>query len=343
IRYLTREELGPIPETVEAFLQQLGGPTWIHIKGQNSHRNRVLVTLLHGNEPSGCIALHQWLREDQQPIVDLYCFIASVAAALTPPLFSHRMPVGRRDLNRCFKPPFEGPEGALARACLEQIEQLRPEAVVDIHNTSGDGPAFGVSACESRAHNALTACFTHRLVITDLQMGALLEAARDDLPLVTVEVGGSQEESSHQVAYEGLCHYFFTDNLYAPDISAEVFEVLKHPLRLELTEGASISYNNRPQAGFDVTISDDIERHNFGLVTTETTLGWLGEQGLRALSVIDAQGQNRVEQYFASVQNALRPHQPLKLFMATPNPELAAGDCLCYFLPLGPAQETARS
>lgn len=212
-RYLEWTTRQPVPETIEAFLASLGGPTWLHIPGKRNDRCRVVTTLLHGNEPSGAMALHRWLREGRQPAVDLHCFIASVEAALTGPLFTHRMLPGHPDLNRCFKAPFAGREGAIARECMAHIEQLQPEAVVDIHNTSGDGPAFGVSACDKPAHNALAACFTHRMVITDLRMGALFEATRDALPMVTVEVGGNQEEAAHQTAYEGLCHYAGSDDV----------------------------------------------------------------------------------------------------------------------------------
>lgn len=336
VRHFTRAELMPLAPGVEAFLERLGGPSWISVAGRDRRRCRVLVTLLHGNEPSGVIALHRWLGSGEQPAVDVHCFVASVEAALTAPRFTHRMLPGRADLNRCFKPPFEGTQGAIAQSCLNRLEQLEPEAVVDIHNTSGDGPAFGVTAYDKPALSTLVACFTHRLVITDLRMGALLEAARDDLHIVTIEVGGSQEPASHETAYDGLRRFVTIPDLYAADLATELFEVLKHPLRLELASDATLTYNDHPQEKFDVTISADIEQHNFGTVTPGIRLGWLGATGLSGLRVPDGNGGNLVSCYFTADAANLRPRVPLKVFMATPNPELAAGDCLFYFVPADP-------
>ena len=132
------------PADVEGFLRQLGGPAWITVPGRDRSRCRVVSTLLHGNEPSGARAVLAWLRSGVEPAVDTVFFIGSVAAALEPPGFAHRTLFGERDLNRCFLPPFQGPEGELAREVLARIRALRPEALVDLHNTTGHTPPYGV-------------------------------------------------------------------------------------------------------------------------------------------------------------------------------------------------------
>lgn len=332
VRFLAAEELDPIPKQVDQFLQRLGGPAWITLRGADSSRCRVVTTLLHGNEPSGVIAMHRWLKEKHRPQVDLHCFIASVEAALTPPLFSHRSLPDRADLNRCFNPPFDSPEGLLAQSCLQQIRRLQPEAVIDIHNTSGDGPAFAVSAEEQPLYNALATCFTHRMVITDLRFGALLEHTSGELPIVTIEVGGNQEPASHQLAYEGLCNYLLDEDIFAEADSSGLFELLKHPLRLELADHASLTFGAKKIPAFDVTLSDDIEQHNFGLVTGDTVLGWLNRPTLDPLTVTTPSGEEIKDHFFSAADGCLRPLRPLKLFMATPNPEIAASDCICYFV-----------
>ena len=103
-----------IPESVEAFLQSLAGPTLIRLDGRDNSRCRFVVTLLHGNEPSGLKAIHQLLRDGFQPEVTTLMAIVSVSAALAPPLFSHRFLSHQRDMNRLFSPPFEGAQAALA-------------------------------------------------------------------------------------------------------------------------------------------------------------------------------------------------------------------------------------
>ena len=46
------------------------------------------------------------------------------------------------DLNRCFSYPSQAPVYQRARAIRQAIAEVEPECVVDLHNTSGSGPAF---------------------------------------------------------------------------------------------------------------------------------------------------------------------------------------------------------
>ena len=81
---------------VQEFLEILGGPACLFLEGEDGSRTRALVTLLHGNEPSGAIALHRWLRSGQRPAVNVVCVLASVAAALEPPPCAEIRPPGTR-------------------------------------------------------------------------------------------------------------------------------------------------------------------------------------------------------------------------------------------------------
>ena len=55
-----------------------------------------------------------------------------------------------------------------------------PEAVIDLHNTSGSGPSFGVCTHMDRQHDALVSLFTQRLIVSNLGLGALMEISEDD-------------------------------------------------------------------------------------------------------------------------------------------------------------------
>ena len=334
ISYLKEKEIKPVAQNAEEFLQTLKTPTWIHIKGKDSKRCRVITTLLHGNEPSGFIGLHQCLLENIVPETDIHCLVASVPAALKTPSFSNRMLTGHRDLNRCFLPPFDDEQGQLAKEILVHINKLSPEAVIDIHNTSGDGPSFGVSTISNASHIALTAFFSHRLVITNIQLGALMEIATEDFHVITVEVGGREEPSSHETAYQGLCHYMSALNIMDSNIVSEVFETLRHPVRLEIKKDKLLSYGVELETGMDVTMVEEIEKYNFGEIPPNKHLGWLGKEGIEALTVKGPNEQELIEHYFKADGNELRTLIPMKLFMATPDPKLAIGDCLFYLVPM---------
>ena len=79
-----------IGDNVEQFLRILGGPACIFLDGEDPARTRAIVTLQHGNEPSGVMALFRWLKSARRPSVNVVCIVASVHAALESPLFSHR-------------------------------------------------------------------------------------------------------------------------------------------------------------------------------------------------------------------------------------------------------------
>ena len=98
---LTSEILG---DSYLDFLQQLGGPAWFTVKGRDTSRRRVIVTLLHGNEPSGLKAVHALLSQEIVPATDLGILVAGRILPCVKTL-THRYIPGERDLNRCFKPP----------------------------------------------------------------------------------------------------------------------------------------------------------------------------------------------------------------------------------------------
>lgn len=315
---------------VEAFLAWMGGPTCFLLEGDDPTRTRALVTLLHGNEPSGVMALFRWLKSGQQPAVNVVCIVASVAAALEPPLFSHRMLPRARDLNRCFMPPFEDAQGVLAEEILEILRMHRPEAVVDMHNTSGSGPSFGVCTHMDTQHDALVSLFTQRLIISNLGLGALMELSERSCPTVTVEVGGRLDEDAHALAYDGLCRYFLTEQVLVPAETDWGLELLRDPIRLELNDNVTLTYAEVPQDNYDITLKPDIEHHNFGGVTPDTLLGWARAPERQLFSAQDAGGRCAVTRMVRIIDGEIYPAQRLKLFMITNNAAIAHADCLFY-------------
>lgn len=328
--FIRNPEADRVGNNVEAFLRGLNGPACIFIDGRDQDRTRAMVTLLHGNEPSGVMALHRWLKSGQRPAVNVVCVVASVMAALEPPLFSNRMLPRARDLNRCFRPPFDDAQGVLAEEILEILRMHNPEAVLDVHNTSGSGPSFGVCTHMDRQHDALVSLFTQRLIVSNLGLGALMEISDDRVPTVTVEVGGRLDEQAHELAYEGLCRYFLQDTVLDQGETDWGLELLRDPIRLELNNNVTLTYADRPQASYDVTLKTDIEHHNFGSVAPDTLLGWASGPERSLFSALDVGGSCAVTRLVRIDNGELYPAQPLKLFMITNNAAIAYSDCLFY-------------
>ena len=320
------------------FLQTLAAPALIRLQGKNRQRCRAFCTLLHGNEPSGLQAIINFLHSGQVPAVNVDIFIASVPVALRAPAFSHRMLAGRQDLNRCFRPPFDGEEGKLAQVILQFIEAAQPECLIDMHNTSGSGPAFGVAITDDANHLALTSLWTNDLIMTDLRLGALMELSEASVPTVTIECGGARDHPSLIIAEEGLQRYFHNDEVLATPGSQYGVTCFRNPVRLELRPGYSLAYQDFSfyQEAFsgeaDVIMPLDADRLNYGSVPAGEAVAWLGPKKAKALTAKDHFGQERLHEHFLVKHDQLLARHPLKLFMVTTNARIARKDCLFYFI-----------
>jgi len=325
----------PLPnqvgETVEAFLGQMANPTVFWFPGKDPSRTRAVSTLLHGNESSGVRALHRWIRESHKPEVNLLCFVVAVKAALMEPHFSNRCVTGWRDVNRCFQPPFLGPDGAVADGLLSELRRIKPEALIDVHNTSGRSPAYGVTTALGPRQEFLTSLFSDHLIVTDLRLGTLMEATEMEWPTVTIECGGANNHLSHEVAYQGLVRYASAQTL---DTQPRGVTVAHHPLRVEIRQGFTIAYGLEPVPGADITLHTEVDLYNFGILSSQDRLGWLGKKGLEALLTKDAQGRDLSTEIFATQNGDLRLTQPSRIMMATTRPDIAESDCLFYVLPV---------
>jgi len=319
-----------VGKTVEDFLVKMGEPTFLWLPGLDATRTRAVSTLLHGNEPSGVRAIHRWIKAGQQPQVNVLCFIGAINAALTEPRFSHRCAPEGKDLNRCFRSPFEGPEGAMAQAMLQELRHAQPEALIDLHNTSGRSPAYGVSTLNRDIQERLTGIFCDHLVITDLRLGTLMEATEYDWPTVTIEAGGAKDPQADELAFRGFTRYVLAKDF--SDFSSPV-TVVQHPIRVELQEDATLAYSHAPVPDVDLTLSPHVDRLNFGLLSRQKRLGWVGKRGLDALWAKNALGQNLTSAIFSVQHGELRLAHPSRLMMVTTNADIAKSDCLFYILP----------
>ena len=319
-----------IPQDPLVWLEQLGGPTSIWLNGKDRSRTRAVVTLLHGNEPSGMLAVHRLIREEVTPVTNILIVLASVEAALLEPTFRYRSYPGERDMNRSFNPPFSDSAGRIAQQLLRLLERYQPEAVLDVHNTSGKSPSFAVSTEQSLPHETLAAMFTERLVITELRMGSLMEQTEPKMPVVTIECGGAQEQAAHDLAYAGLKQFMETQSLFEIEHGLDM-DIYHDPVRLELEQDLRLAFAPQPVLGVDITMLDQVDQFNFTLVPPGTLLGWVkGPDVLEHLRVADARGNNRFEQFFELCGNRLQTNATQKLFMVTTRPDIALSDCLLY-------------
>jgi succinylglutamate desuccinylase len=310
------------------FLRILKNPTWITVPGKDTSRSRAIVTLLHGNEPSGLKAVHNFLKSGEQPATNLGIFVASVNAALHPPILSHRFLPGEEDFNRCFNPPVNTRQRTLAKNLLEKLRDFAPEAVVDTHNTSGRSLPFAVSVSADKRSCQLTQRFTHRLVVIDQALGTLVEQREGDCPIVTIEFGGFSDPEADDLAIRSLHAFISAEQLFSGE--SLPMQVLSRPLRLEINRQTILHYASASQPAADITILDTIDQLNFSRLSPGTVLGWLSTKNLAKLNVVDAQGEDLTSIFFAEEAGHLVTLKTITLFMATTDPDVAHQDCLLY-------------
>ncbi len=333
-RYWYEPSMSELGRSVIECLQTIKGPAHFHIPGADRSRSRAMVTLLHGNEPSGLTALLRTIEKRVEPAVDLHCFVVNVQAAIAEPIFFYRTLPGYRDLNRCFNGPFDDETGRLAEALLQRLEKIKPEAVIDLHNTSGSGPAFAVATHMDEHHDALASVFTQRMIVTDLKLGALMEISDRLCPTITIECGGAQDEASMLMAEDGLRRYFTLDSVLKPLPADFDLDYYHNPIRLELKDrvNGKIDFAEDPSEHSAITFFPNVERFNFATVAPGDPFGWVNGNEAELFSAKDTDGVERFSEYF-HVQNGLFEAKcRLKLFMVTTNPIIAKSDCLFYFV-----------
>jgi len=325
----------PAPDAIaagaEAFLAELPGSTVIRVPGRDPTRARAVVTLLHGNEPSGFRAVHGWLRRGLVPAVDAVIVLAAVAAARVPPGFAHRMLPGGRDLNRCFRPPFAGVEGAWAAEVLRVLRAARPEALVDLHNNTGHNPAYGVGTRVDDVRLGLTALFARRFVHSTIALGALAEVTADELNAVTIECGRAGDRVADEIAAAGLARFLGADALPLDGPPADM-TILADPIRVAVRPGTRIAFGELPDRVVDLTLRGDVDRHNFEALLPGVPVGWLRAGADWPLVAAGADGEDVSRDYFVVRDGLLTTRRAMVPIMMTTNVTAALEDCLFYMV-----------
>ncbi|MEI6894333.1 MAG: succinylglutamate desuccinylase/aspartoacylase family protein [Colwellia sp.] len=339
INYLKDPSGHALHADYEQFLLSMTGPTVIDISGKDHTRCRVFNTLLHGNEPSGLIAMHRYLTEvliEHKPTTNLRFIICSVEAATYKTLFSQRYLKGGMDINRCFGAGKSNDtlHGYYQRASLieQAIREVMPEMVIDLHNSSGPSPSFAKCSVITSEALSLVSLFCQTLVLSDLNINTIMEQ-NFNCPFITIECGGFKDEQSHEVAFSGISQVTQCEDIrYIED--DRLVEVIYHPLRLQLKGKTELSFAQHDEGNSGVTLKANIECFNFGSAHQDEMLGWVDADGLNNLQLLDKYGKDVIDKYFYIRENQLVCRHNLRIFKATTNLDTAINDCLFYVVKL---------
>jgi hypothetical protein len=259
--------------------------------------------------------------------------ICSVEAAQSLPAFSHRYLINGIDINRCFDTKLSRGYYLRAKLIAQAIEEVSPELVVDLHNTSGSGPAFAV--CIEITGNALAiiSLFCQSVIISGIKLGALMEQ-NFNCPVITVECGGAQDKLAHQVAFQGIKQLAEMNDINpsAKQSIKPLVRVIHQPLRVKLRAEICLHYAWSNEGYTGVTLLPSIEQTNFDGAKRGQSLGWIDELALDNLELVDDDQNNVIDDYFIAKDNKFICKQDMKIFMATKNKAIAKADCLFYIV-----------
>ena len=145
------------------------------------------------------------------------------------------------------------------------------------------------------------------MVIADVFLGALMEADINNIPIVTIECGGSKDPLADEIAFNGFELFVHLNDLFEPE---QPPKVLHSPLRVELDESCNLSYGYEMHNGVDLLMPPDIDQLNFGRLSEGHGIGQVGPKGLSVLSARSANGTLSVEELFREEGGALLSTAP---------------------------------
>jgi hypothetical protein len=207
------------------------------------------------------------------------------------------------------------------------IQQCKPELIVDLHNTTGRSSAFSVSRYECPLELALNSFFCARMILTRLKVGSIMDQDFG-CPFLTLECGGANDETAHQVAYHGIealawCDDFSLGHHFWP------VQVMEHPMRVEIMAGTTLAFDAKNQPEIDLCLVDDIENRNLDITPADHCLGWVNVDK-PVIKVLNEDGYVVPIEPFKIENNKLLTRCDLQLFMASTSVDAVMNDCLFY-------------
>lgn len=328
---MSESELQVLSSLPEDFLQcgsrdlykVLGGPTLIHLPGNQPGPPLFICTLLHGNETTGIEALQIILEcYGGCPPRPVSIFIGNVSAAQ----YGERFLSGQPDYNRIWT-GGQGHEYRTARHVLELMKDLEVCACIDIHNNTGRNPHYAIIATRETPHLALACKFSDRVVYATYPDTSCSVAFSELCPSITVEAGvvGDASGVDHVLSFLGACFesdVWLEQDLHDIDLYHTVAVV-------RVREDCSIGLLGE---NTDVELLPDVDSFNFNMLQPGTKLG-IARNGSGDCLTVQSDDPNIVlSDYLVTVDGELRTAKQIMPAMLTTDCDIIKMDCLCYLM-----------
>lgn len=328
---------GLLDAETTALNDLLGGPVLIHLKGRRDPP-LFLSIMLHGNEPSGFMALCRVLkrykagggREDLPRSLSI--FIGNVSAAEQ----NARRLEGQPDYNRVWPGCADGgsPEQAMMADIVETMRGRGVFASVDIHNTTGPNPHY---ACINRTDAPflyLASLFSRTIVYFGLPKGVQAMAFAALCPAVTIECGQAVDERSvaHAAEFIDACLHLshFPDHPVPP----HDYELFHTVARVTVPDTVTFDFDAGGDGGeeVDIRFRKDLDQMNFTEMGAGTEIAEIHGDGTARLGIENEEGEILDDRYLRYQDGKILINAAVMPSMLTHDSTIIRQDCLCYFM-----------
>ncbi|MGR9044029.1 MAG: M14 family metallopeptidase [Gammaproteobacteria bacterium] len=315
------------PESVHSLLPE---PTLIHLPGKQAAPLFISV-MLHGNEPTGLLALQALLKKYQDQTLPraLSMFFGNTAAASR----GLRRLENQPDFNRIW-PGTElpaSPETCLAERIFNEMKARHVFASIDVHNNTGFNPHY---ACINKLDNRFLqlGSLFGRLIVYFLRPKGVQSAAFATIcPAVTLECGrpGQQHGVEHALEFLNCCLHL--SELPDHPVRHQEIDLYHTVAQVKIKDSISFSFQ---QPDVDLLLDKDLECMNFNEIPPGTIWGKVNNNKLSSLPLLamDENGENISTHYFSINDNELHINRKTMPSMLTLDERVIKQDCLCYLM-----------
>jgi succinylglutamate desuccinylase len=340
-------ELSHIPEGFEDCSPEnlhsvLSGPTLIHLEGRRKQPLFVSV-LLHGNEPTGLLAIQLLLKKLQGKTLprSISIYVGNVSAAQKGARHLNKQP----DYNRIW--PYEDchlqseelgnkPERAMMKHIVDTMRGKNVFASIDVHNNTGLNPHYGcINKLDHRFFHLAT-LFSRTVVYFIRPKGVQSMAFADICPSVTVECGKPDQAygATHAAEFINTCLHL--SDLPSHHVAAHDMDLFHTVATVTVPDHINFSFDNEDTAekqSMDICFPDTLDHLNFTELSTGTSLGNLHADTIEIpLRVTDEYGNDATGRYLSLVAGELRTTREFMPSMFTLDKEVIRQDCLGYLM-----------
>ena len=314
--------------TPQDLHQILPGPTLMRISGEKKPP-LFISTLLHGDEPTGFLAIQQLLkhyRMQEKPLGrSIWLFLGNIEAAR----HNVRHLQDQADYNRVWD-GNSVPEKRLVDQLLRQLKSIKPFAGIDIHNTSGKNPHYACVNKLDKSFIGLGHMFSPMIVYFTRPENVISRALAEFCPAITVESGLARDPFGVDHVLDFLEQCLKLDAIPEDRGNPSMARVYHSIARIEVPPDCRIGFGNSRQET-DFNFVENLEVMNFVEQAENTLIGWRKNPKLK-LKVIDEEGKDVSEDFICYQGEEIRLMRSLVPSMLTTFVPNILDDCLGYLM-----------